>query len=141
MATKDAGFDRAVRNFAWMAVIVGGLIFFANNGDKHATTSGGTSEQPTDVPPVKLPPPAWYFSADRSAPVEPDAVMPKDMNGDKIKALDNLVDIVRANGYECRTVSGLVPPIIHESFTLHCDRWHHEYDIADKGGHMVVTAD
>jgi hypothetical protein len=73
-------------------------------------------------------------------PVEPDAQIDAALKNER-KLISGLVGLVRAHGYHCDTISAVKPFSESNGFKLACDRFSNKYDIKDRGGRLVVTAD
>lgn len=73
-------------------------------------------------------------------PVEPDADIDSTLK-DETKLISGLVGLVRARGYRCDTISAVKTFSTSNGFKLACDRFSDKYDIKDRGGHLVITAD
>jgi hypothetical protein len=75
------------------------------------------------------------------APLEPDAHI-SDGWEDEEGAINFAVKMVRLNGYRCDSVSALRPFLWGgRGAVLKCNQYDYSYDIADKGGHWVVTVE
>jgi hypothetical protein len=48
-------------------------------------------------------------------------------------------ELVKANGYRCDTVHSIYRFLTGPGFTLRCNQGRYKYDVADRGGHWVVT--
>lgn len=53
--------------------------------------------------------------------------------------VEALVEITRAYGYRCDTVSAALPWAWSYGFTLRCNGFRYEYEIEDRGGRWTVT--
>lgn len=72
------------------------------------------------------------------APLEPDAVIFDNIKGNN-DALNAMVNLVRLNDFRCDTISSAKAWLMSKGFTLKCNRFSYTYEIADKGGHWIVT--
>jgi TPR repeat protein len=73
-----------------------------------------------------------------NTPIESNALIDDTMKG-KFEAIDALVSLVRLNTYKCESVSVARPWLFSRGYTLLCNNYSYEYEIADKGGHWIVT--
>jgi hypothetical protein len=74
------------------------------------------------------------------APLEPDVVLGEGVKGNAV-ALNAMVDLVRANDFRCDTISAAKSWIMSRGYTIKCNRFSYTYEIADKGGHWIVTVE
>ncbi len=56
-----------------------------------------------------------------------------DTKPDTLKLIDQSVNIIRENGYQCTSISGFHPFITSRGFELTCNNFSYEYDFEDKG--------
>jgi hypothetical protein len=75
-----------------------------------------------------------------ATPLEPDALMSDDLKG-KTKLIEDLVRLVRANGYRCNSISSVRSMMFSKGFVLICNHFDYKYEIEDKGGNWQVTVD
>lgn len=54
---------------------------------------------------------------------------------------DALVNIIRAYGFSCISLSSALQSSYDGSFSVTCNNWKYRYDIEDVGGNWVVTVD
>ncbi|MCD9472928.1 hypothetical protein [Photobacterium phosphoreum] len=52
---------------------------------------------------------------------------------------NEVANLIRAYGYSCDSLSGLVPMIFSRGYTVSCNNFSYSYDIKDQGGNWVVT--
>jgi hypothetical protein len=74
------------------------------------------------------------------APLEPDAVIFDNIKGNN-DILNAMVNLVRLNDFRCDTISSAKAWLMSKGFTLKCNRFSYSYEIADKGGHWIVTVE
>jgi len=83
-------------------------------------------------------PPVSPGQAAMSIPIEEKAVIDSTIRG-KQEVIDELAVLVKANTYRCDSISAVRAWLFSRGFTLVCNRFSYEYEIADKGGHWIVT--
>jgi hypothetical protein len=71
-------------------------------------------------------------------PVEEKAIIDNAIK-DKRDAMDALAILVKNSTYRCDSISAVSAWLFSRGFTLVCNHFSYEYDIADKGGHWIVT--
>lgn len=71
-------------------------------------------------------------------PIERDAVINSKLRGET-QALEEMVRLVRANGYRCDSISAARPMMFSRGFVLVCNGFAYEFEIEDKGGRWRVT--
>ncbi|MCE8523348.1 hypothetical protein KBY24_20090 [Ruegeria pomeroyi] len=77
----------------------------------------------------------------QSVPIEPGAIISdtKDFPRSKLLSLiDPGVNMIRAYGWRCDSISAIRPFVFSRGFTIVCNSFNYEYDISDKGGNWVV---
>jgi flagellar biosynthesis GTPase FlhF len=57
----------------------------------------------------------------------------------KAEFCNTLRDLVKANGYRCDTISSIISFFLSPGYTLNCNDYRYEYEIADEGGRWIVT--
>ena len=77
-----------------------------------------------------------YASA--ATPIEPNAVIDSGFTK-TAQVIEELVGLVRANGYRCDSVSVARRMLMSSGFVLLCNSARYEYEIEDKGGRWRVT--
>lgn len=50
-----------------------------------------------------------------------------------------LAQYIALNGYSCNSVSAVTPFAFSRGYHVFCNNWQYEYEIADKGGRLIVT--
>jgi hypothetical protein len=83
-------------------------------------------------------PPTVDEKPDLIAPLDKDAVIYDELAG-KNELTNELVMIVREADYKCDSISALLPFVFSPGYKLHCNQQRYSYEIADKGGHWIVT--
>ena len=87
-------------------------------------------------------------SADaQNVPLEPDGFGITDSLLKKLKSrevdpqqfVDELVVMIRAQGYSCNSISSLIPLSVSVGWKVYCNRFAYTYEIADEDGKFVVT--
>lgn len=71
-------------------------------------------------------------------PIEPDAVM---SNNISTSLISPAVDMIRAYGWKCDSISALRPFLMSRGFTVVCNNFSYTYNLEDKGGNWVVSLD
>jgi hypothetical protein len=72
----------------------------------------------------------------QSVPIEPGAVINKDAPRG---AIAPAVELIRAKGWRCDSVSAMIPFIMSRGFSLTCNQFNYKYEIEDRGGNWEVT--
>jgi hypothetical protein len=72
------------------------------------------------------------------APIESGSVINEQLNG-QYAVLEEMVQLVRASGYRCDSISAAIPMALSRGFKLTCNRFSYKYEIEDKGGRWRVT--
>jgi hypothetical protein len=68
--------------------------------------------------------------------IEPGAAMSDKVSQSMIGAA---VAVIRLNGYSCDTVSSVIPFLMSEGLTVRCNGYRYAYELANKGGKILVT--
>jgi hypothetical protein len=71
-------------------------------------------------------------------PIEEKAIVDDTMKG-KFEAIDALAILVKVNTFKCESISAVRTWLFSRGYTLICNNYNYEYEIADKGGHWIVT--
>jgi hypothetical protein len=74
-----------------------------------------------------------------NVPIETGAVINNDLRR-KAKLLNELVNFVTENGYQCDAISAARAYVVSRRFGLVCDHFRNEYEIEAKGRHWIVRA-
>ena len=109
----------------WLALIVIGAVILTY-------VQSCFDKQPPSEP---LPPLPSMF--------EPDARMPSGYRTDTAnlaKLGGNLIKLIRAHGWRCDTISGLVPMSRRRGYSVWCNGLY-AYEVVDRGGNWTVTLD
>ena len=72
-------------------------------------------------------------------PIEDDAMFTQEIEGNT-QLLEQMVALVKANGYRCDSISAGRQMFLSRGFVLSCNNLAYEYEIEDIGGHWRVTA-
>ena len=78
------------------------------------------------------------IAAPARAPIESGAVINEQLKG-QYEVLEEMVQLVRASGHRCDSISAAIPMIFSRGFKLTCNRFSYKYEIEDKGGRWRVT--
>lgn len=73
-----------------------------------------------------------------ATPIEPNAVIDKGFTRTS-EVIEELVGLVRANGYRCDSVSVARRMFAASGFVMLCNNARYEYEIEDKGGRWRVA--
>jgi len=71
-------------------------------------------------------------------PMEEKAIVDDTMKGN-FEAIDALAILVKLNTFKCDSISAVRTWLFSRGYTLVCNNYKYEYEIADKGGHWIVT--
>jgi hypothetical protein len=71
-----------------------------------------------------------------NVPFEPEARV---VVSHKAEFFNALTGLVKGNGYRCDSISAARPFFLSAGYTLSCNDYRYEYEIADKGGRWIVT--
>ena len=77
----------------------------------------------------------------QSVPIEPDAIISDTDSFPKHKLLrlvDPAVNMIRAYGWRCDSISALRPFLFSRGFTIVCNNYRYEYELKDRGGQWMV---
>lgn len=77
----------------------------------------------------------------QSVPIESSAIISDTTDFPRSKMLslvDPSVQMIRAYGYRCDSISAIRPFMLSRGFTVVCNNYNYEYDLSDKGGNWVV---
>jgi len=79
------------------------------------------------------------ISAQRAKiPVESGAAFSPGLTPSIIQTMANMV---RAQGYQCDSVSAIRKHILSSGYTVNCNRYNYTYGLADRGGNWIVTVE
>ncbi len=88
--------------------------------------------------PQPPPQPQQHQRADPKVPIEPDAAIYPQL-AQNFELMSELAHFVRASGYRCGSISALGPR--PGGYTLVCNRSNYKYEIENKDGRSIVTAE
>lgn len=74
----------------------------------------------------------------KNVPIEKDAEIYSGVPKNVVMALAEAIELY---GYSCKSVSAVVPFAISRGYHVTCNKWIYKYEVEDKGGKMIVTAD
>jgi len=74
----------------------------------------------------------------KNVPIEKDAVISSEVPRSVVMALAEAIELY---GYSCKSVSSVVPFAISRGYYITCNNWIYKYEVEDKGGKMIITAD
>ena len=89
----------------------------------------------TDTRPPRGPLPSMF---------ESDAIIPSEYRTDTAELAElggTLTRFIRAHGWRCDTISGLVPMTRRRGYFVKCNGFMYAYEVVDRGGNWTVTLD
>jgi hypothetical protein len=63
----------------------------------------------------------------------------KNFDGVSESQAEAIQKAIQLSGYKCDTVENVIPFNFSSGFTIFCNNFRYSYELADKGGRMVVT--
>lgn len=63
----------------------------------------------------------------------------KSFDGVSESQVEAIQEAIRLSGYKCDTVDSVIPFNFSRGFSIWCNNFRYSYELADKGGRIVVT--
>lgn len=63
----------------------------------------------------------------------------KSFDGVSGNQVDAIQKAIKLSGYKCDTVDSIIPFNFSRGFSIWCNNFRYSYELADKGGRMVIT--
>ena len=110
------------------------------NAERVASTQNSAFRPPTPEQTQPAPKQNAPASTPLGAPVEPDS-RARDLVALSLDVVDSAIQLIKANGYRCDTISAARAMSLTRGLIVVCNRYAYKYELKDRGGNWVVTVD